>query len=156
VPVIRVEAVAATALALLALAVTAMLEKDKLDALTSAIVEAALWSGFMIFVLPRVASAMPPVPVTTDQLPPTAPLWKKAAPSIVFMAGFEAAAVAYSLFAQQYFGLGVALALPILIWVKLRRAGRTERELYGQLWTTAGLAWTSKSHTRYIVLTALD
>lgn len=155
-PVIRVEAVAATVLALLALAVTAMLGQDKLDALTSAIVEAALWSGFMLFVLPRLASGMPPVPVTTDQLPPTAPLWKKAAPSIVFTAGYEAAAVAYSLFAQQYFALGVGLALPILIWANLRRAERTERELYGQLWTTAGLAWTSKSRTRYVVLSALD
>jgi hypothetical protein len=150
VPATRVSTVAATVIALLMLAVTVILAKDRLVVIITSVPMAVLWSGGMILLLPKIVNVPPPMRVSPDQLPPTASLWKVVVPGVTLLAAVGAAAVVFCLSVHEYVPVGIVLGGPILVWDSFRRAERTQRELRGILWTTTGFAWTSKDRIRYL------
>jgi hypothetical protein len=152
VPATQVYAVAATLSALLALAVTIVVASDRLGVIITCVPTAIVWSGGMILMLPKLTkNVAPPLRVSLDQLPPIASIRKAMVPSIALMVIVMAGAVVASLSGHEYVPVGIILGAPIVVWDSVRKARRTEHELRGRLWTTAGFAGTSKDRSRYLV-----
>ena len=155
VPATRTLAVVSTLVALLALAITIVVAQNRLLVLVTSVPLAAIYSGAMILILPRLTdNAPPPLWLSTDQLPRPVPGWKAVAPVATLLVGVGAGAVAFSLSVHEYVAVGIVLGVPIMAWDAVRRARRTERKARGTLWSRTGFAWTSKDRIRYLVASA--
>jgi len=88
VPMLRVQAVILTLLALVALAVTAVLAKNPLDAVVSSVIGAIIWAAVMHFLVTRRAYNLPPVRVSPEGLPPIDSAWKWVLPHTTLVTVF--------------------------------------------------------------------
>jgi hypothetical protein len=149
-PATRSTAIAATLLGLLALGVVVIFARDRPDAFFASVIGAVGWAGLTIgFQATR--DTTPPLAIRPDELPQTVSQLTAVARGTVYLAGIDAAAVAYSLPTHNYFICGIAFSMPIVIWDAFRRARRTERELRGTLWAPANSAWSSKGRHWFLV-----
>jgi hypothetical protein len=153
-PAVRVRAIIATALALLAFAITVTLAKHRLEALITSVLMAILWSGGMVVMLRVIQKTIAPaVLIEQNELPPIAASWKVTASTAALLAIVDAAAVAFSLAVhpRTYVVIGIVLGGPGVIWSSFLRIERTQRQYQGTLWCKTGFAWTSKGRSPYVV-----
>jgi hypothetical protein len=149
VPVARAGVIAATLAALATLAVTLVLARDPSSAVAAVLITAAGWSIGMILIS-RFVSVPPPLPVSTDELPPEASLWSAVLPTAAIFVAVGAAAVIYSVWAHGYYVVGIVVGAPVWAAAALRRLKRRQRELRGVLWTAAGFTWSAYGRVTYL------
>ena len=141
VPLARARTVAYAVLALAGFAVmVAAAAGGRLSAALGALIGGAGWTGAM-WVTGQAADPPRPLPVAEGDLPPAASVGRVLTRDAGLYAVLVAGAVFLALIWRQDFGAGLVLGLPVMSWVGQRAAERTERELNGTLWRSAGFTF---------------
>lgn len=154
VPTTRSVAIAATALALLALAVVLIFTRDREDALVTAVLTAVGYDAGLIIVAAVKGATPPPLAIRPAELPQMASQSQAVLQGVASLAGVDAFAVAFSFALHNYVAVGFVLGTPVLAWDLLRRARRTERESDGTLWAPVRMAWSAKGRRWFLVTEA--
>ncbi len=142
IPLARAHAIAATVVALAALVVVLAEETNRLATALIAVATAALYSVSMLFIRRRTSGPPAPLRIELDELPPVTAVWKVLIQTAWFYPLFYAAVVWLSLSQRnQHTSAGIAFALPVMLWLQLRRSARAARESGETLWLGAGQAW---------------
>ena len=91
----------------------------------------------------------PPRRLAPGELLPKAAAWRTVAGNGAIAAVLYAGTGYWSVSSHTSVGLGMALALPVLLWCSLVKARSTERRAHGTLWVPAGRAWRA-NNLRYL------
>lgn len=151
VPAARVFAVTSGCIALLTLAVTVVSVLDRPGTAADIVLVAVLWSGGMLLVQGPLTNSPPPLRISAEELPPSAPLWWFVVPRAALYAAACAGAAAWSLTQHSYLILSMVLGLPAGLWIGQRVARRRETERGLTLWRTTSVAWKSGDTVWYLL-----
>ena len=149
VPLARARTAAYGVLALAGFAVMAAAAGGRLSMALDFLIGGAFWAGVMIWLSGQVAGPPPPLLVAEQDLLPAAAVWRVLARDAAVYTALVTGAVFASLRLRQGFTAGFVLGVPGMSWVGQRAAERTERELDGTLWRSAGFAFRA-APVRYL------
>lgn len=139
--------------ALMSLA-TVLAADDRLRAIITVVVSAAIYAGMTFVILNRTATLPPPSLIAVDDLPPAKDSWTAVAEGAVVFVLLDAAVAWYALaqHPQEYFLVGIIAGVPAISLRGFLQAVRVEREFGGRYWVPSTF-FRSKLRAGFVVRT---
>jgi hypothetical protein len=142
IPLGQAHTVAACAVAVAAFVVVLVKAPDRFVTALVAVATAALFAAVALVSHRRGSGPAAPLRVGRDELPPVTAVWKVLIQTAWFYPLFYAGMVWLALSQpHQHTPVGIAFALPVVLWFQVRRSARAARDSGETLWVGAGPAW---------------